>query len=1465
MNYKSRPRKQHVTTFALLIVAVLLGALIISVSRSFSLVANSALAASPASGTISPASPITSYTGGPFDGINQTNQVDSAAIVCSPASPCDDYALTISNLDPTITYKFRVRVSWTDKPTATSSHNDFDLYVYDANGSVVQSSATSANPETTEVTVKTSTYKIRVLPFDVNTGPGGDTYGATVTLFPLAGAPPIPTPPPTVPGVPRYQNYAAPNGLGTTAGEPSIGVDWATDKAFISSNLQTLRVTFDDCSSPAKATWEDKSADTSQESLDPILFTDHNGLAKDRTFVSQLTGQDSLTSFTDDDGESYTPSQGGGIPSGVDHQSIGGGPYRTDSTAIPPVLPPPHPLYPNVIYYCSQEAATAFCARSDNGGLTFGPGVPIYTINDCAGIHGHVKVTPDGTVYVPNKSCGGKQGLVRSRDNGITWTVLQNPGSTATSKLVDPSVGIGKNNTAYFAYQSGVDSSGNFPPRVAVMRTAANGTVTWSNDQLLGTEFGIKNSTFPEAISSAFNPAAVAADDNRAAVAFLGTTAAGDYTNTSFSGTWHLFIATTFDGGVTWKTVDATPNDPVQRGSICNLGTTACVNTPDDRNLLDFNDMTIDSKGRVLVGYADGCVGSCVNGTENSFTELASIARQSGGRRIISAFDPVEPTLPGAPVVTAFSDANGIHLSWQEPDNGGSPITGYKVYRRPDGTAQKTLLANVGTSTTFDDLSAVPGVKYFYSVSAVNAVGEGPTCGEVTPVALPPVDPCNLPGVSLVQDPAGDAAPPVPALDLRELFIAEPFDPATPNTNKLVWTMKVNSLAVIPTSSQWYIIWDFGRGLRRYVAMKTDSAGARSFEWGHIGPPLSPTNPDPDANKPFKDGDDPNFITGVVDQANGAIRITIANSKVSDTSNASNVPKAGSTLANISPRTFNGSGNTNVTGSSATDSTVNTPSYTLIGNRFCRPQTAPVAQLNASPTLGPPPLTVNFNGFGSFDPDSGDSIASYTFDFGDTNVITQSSPTISNTYTSNGVYQAKLFVRDTRGKLSANPATVTITVSNAAPTPSPSPVTPTTVQFSGTTVGVTEGCTSIPVTLTRTGPATGISTVDYTVNNGTATQRGDFTYATGTVVFAANETSKTFPVLISEDGYAEGTETATISLSNATGATIGSPDTASLQISDNDFLAVEINPIDDAATFVGQHYHDFLNRQSDSPGQTFWTDQISSCGNNASCLDEKRTNVSAAFFLSIEFQNTGYFAFRFYRASFPDSAQRPRGVPRYLEFLRDEQMLQRNVVVGQPNWEAVLEQNEVGFALDWVARADFIAEYPTSLTRDQFIDQAFARSAATPTQQELTLARGAYDSGFSLKEKRAFGLRKVVETGSVYNAQYNPAFVLMQYFGYLRRNPNNAPDNNFSGYDFWLNKMNQFSLPGEDARDANVALARVRRAEMVKAFIVSGEYRGRFGGDSTRGQQFGSVALARPALDWRQDALASLLWLAGLV
>ena len=395
---------------------------------------------------------------------------------------------------------------------------------------------------------------------------------------------------------------------------------------------------------------------------------------------------------------------------------------------------------------------------------------------------------------------------------------------------------------------------------------------------------------------------------------------------------------------------------------------------------------------------------------------------------------------------------------------------------------------------------------------------------------------------------------------------------------------------------------------------------------------------------------------------------------------------------------------------------------------------------------------------------------------------------------------------------------------------------------------MTEACIATSVTIVRSGSVNGTSTVNYSIDNGIATQRGDFTFAAGSLTFASGETSKSFPVLICEDGYAEGVEVATLRLNVTGGLGIGNQSTANLTINDNETVDNATNPIDNTATFVCQHYHDFLNRQADSTGQPFWENQIGICGNDAACIDDRRQNVSAAFFLSIEFQQTGYFVFRHYRASFPESAQRPRALPRYAEFLRDTQTIQRGIVVGEGTWQTDLETNRQTFARNWVQRADFIAQYPESMSRDAYVNQLFARSEVTPSTAELDAARAAYDSGSDAPDRRARGLRAVVDSGSVYNMQYNPAFVLLQYFGYLRRNPDGAPDNNFSGYDFWLAKMSQFSLPGEDVRDDRVAAARVRRAEMVRSFIVSGEYRGRFGGDPSRGNDQNPTQVA--LLEW---------------
>ncbi|HEY6804502.1 MAG TPA: Calx-beta domain-containing protein [Pyrinomonadaceae bacterium] len=1431
-------------------------------------------AATPPSGTLSLATPNLSYVGGgPYVVPNASAQANGTPI-CNAALPCDDYTLTI-NVPPgtDATKRVRISVGW---PVSTA---DFDVYVLDgATGeNVTTTSASSLDPEVCFLPAISATYRIRTVPFV----PAGQNYTATVSLEDT------PTVPPPATGIaPRYQNYP-PNPVGLSgadsAGEPSIGIDWNINcpaattgcqnlhpnaqfpkrntggLAFFTANLNEYRVTFDDCSSPAKQLWEDVTFDTeSLQSLDPIGFVDpHTG----RVFQSQLAGATSIMAFSDDDGQTWTQSQGSGQPAGVDHQTVGGGPFN-ETTIVPPV----HPLYPNQVYYASQDIATALAARSNDGGLTFGPGVPVWSIADCGGLHGHVKVGPDGTVYIPNKGCGGQQGVAVSTDNGLTWIVRKVPGSTPED--TDPAVAIGSDNTLYFGY-----INGDGHPHMAA---SGDHGVTWTDrDVSAGV---IKNAVFAQA---------TAGDGDRAAIGFVGTTAAGNYQDiNNFKGVWGFYIATTFDRGLTYSLVNATGDDPVQIGSICTSGTTCGA----DRNLLDFNDIQVDKEGRVLAAYADGCVApNCTAATANgpapfsaSRSARASIIRQSGGRRLFAAFDPTEPGVPAAPRVDNVSQSSPgttVHLEWSEPDNGGSPLTGYKVYRKSGVGGTYNLLATItlgcpACKTTYDDATATnTTIQYFYKVTASNAIGEGTNCGDF-PVgdSSTPTDEtaCEVPGLTKLEDPAGDTSaaagiittPAPPGSDLLSFQIAQPFQ--QDGVVKLVFTINTDpGQSPQPIGSSWY------------VAMQTPAgscAAAPCYKGVHMAwTATSPTTPTFESYVPAPNnsgGVDGRLVTpGSQKPAEATSSYNAPFNKVVIVVRASDLGLNPGDLINgfvsgVSQSTDPGG----IIGVGATalydqmpDSLNFSGTYTVGNNQTCAPNTCPVAVLSATtPTSGNAPLTVGFTGASSSDSDPGDTIASYTFNYGDGSpLVTQASPTTSHTYTSGGDFAATLRVTDSRGLISCSTSLVVVSVNGSSGTPTPTPTpTPTAVQFSATSFAVTEGVTSVNLTVTRTGSTASVSTVDYLVNNSTATQRGDFTYASGTVVFNVGDTSKTFTVLISEDGYFEGSESALVTLSNPTGAIIGSPGTTTLQINDNETADAATNPIDDAATFVGMHYHDFLNRQADPSGQAFWTNELTSCGPDASCLDEKHTNVSAAFFLSVEFQNTGYFAFRFYRASFPDNMQRPRGVPRYLEFLRDEQKLQNGVVVGQPNWEAFLEQNKQGFALDWVDRADFIAEYPTTMTRDEYIDKLFSRSGVTPTAQERTQAQQAYDSGFSVKEKRAKGIRAAIDTGSIYNAQYNPAFVLMQYFGYLRRNPDNAPDNNFSGYDFWLNKMNQFSLPGEDMRDGNVALARVKRAEMVKAFLVSGEYRGRFGGDASRGGQAGSIAHAKPSVSWTSETMA---------
>lgn len=397
------------------------------------------------------------------------------------------------------------------------------------------------------------------------------------------------------------------------------------------------------------------------------------------------------------------------------------------------------------------------------------------------------------------------------------------------------------------------------------------------------------------------------------------------------------------------------------------------------------------------------------------------------------------------------------------------------------------------------------------------------------------------------------------------------------------------------------------------------------------------------------------------------------------------------------------------------------------------------------------------------------------------------------------------------------------------------------ISFAAASSNTTESSGSVTVTVKRTGTVTQPVTVDYATSGdnglpcsnagGVATPKCDFTTALGTLSFAANEDTKTVNILISQDSFVEGPETFSISLSNPTGGSaLGTAATNTITITD-DATEAPANPIDDVRNFVRQHYHDFLNREPDTSGWDFWTNQITTCGSNAQCAEVRRIDVSASFFLSIEFQQTGYLVERFYKVGYGDGTgtstfggthQLAVPIVRANEFLADTQRIGRGVVVLAPGWEQLLESNKQAYALEFVQMTRFTAAnaFPTTMTPAQFVDKLNQNAGNVLSASERTTAinlfSGAADS--SSTTARALAVRQVAEDTDLYNAEYNRAFVLAEYFGYLRRNPNDAPEStlDYTGYDFWLTKLNQFN-------------GNYINAEMVKAFLSSIEYRQRFG------------------------------------
>jgi hypothetical protein len=374
-------------------------------------------------------------------------------------------------------------------------------------------------------------------------------------------------------------------------------------------------------------------------------------------------------------------------------------------------------------------------------------------------------------------------------------------------------------------------------------------------------------------------------------------------------------------------------------------------------------------------------------------------------------------------------------------------------------------------------------------------------------------------------------------------------------------------------------------------------------------------------------------------------------------------------------------------------------------------------------------------------------------------------------------------------------------------------VPPPVLHFSAQSFNASEGVGSAEITVTRSGDTSGAASVDYSisdpvgyapclVSNGAAAQNCDYTIIAGTLHFASGESSKSFSIPLIDDVNDELDETLNFKLTNAAGASLGSISTASLMIVDNDSSAPSTNPIDEAQYFVRQHYLDFLNREPDAGGLGFWSSRITGCNNEFqdqeardACIRNRRIEVSGAFFIELEFQKTGSVVYRMHKAAYGER-------PSYTQFMPDRSLL----VAGSQ-----LLATTQSFANRFVLRPEFKAAYPDTMSNSEFVQKLFdsAELMNNPAQRQQYL--DALNTG---SKSRAEVLLDLIEIDEFKTREYNASFVLMQYFGYLRRDPDQG------GYDFWLNVLNN--------QEPN------NYQGMICSFLTSREYQVRFSSVVTR-------------------------------
>jgi hypothetical protein len=637
-------------------------------------------------------------------------------------------------------------------------------------------------------------------------------------------------------------------------------------------------------------------------------------------------------------------------------------------------------------------------------------------------LHGHINISPNnadgtpnahtGVVYLPNKGCGGQQAVIVSEDNGLTWSIRKVPNSTSSN--TDPAVAVAQDGTVYFAY-----NDGNSVPTVAV---STDRGLTW-NVNAVATNLDVPIGT------SVFAPI-VAGDGDRAAMSFIGTDRVGhtssDAASVKTDGEWYLYVAHTFDRGQTWFTENVTPNDPIQRGSICTAGTTC----PGDRNLLDFYDIAVDADGRVLIGYADGCIGDCVFAPPNSFSDRAGIARQEGGLRLYAANDPtaLEFATPSAPRVEKAERQPGtgfVFVEWTD-FNAVAEIDGYNVYRNEAGGAfHKLNNSPITGKTRYIDATApaqvqdpitgaVSNVTYLYQVTAVKGANESQNCQSHPVTDL--VDTgglalCLLPGVQLVPEPNDSKTTHADAYDIVSVAISEPYDAGAPEVNKIALTMqtqKSNALQPFAPAAASRYGYQFDFNATTYF-VELNTAVGNTFQYGTM------SNGTRTVLGTFDNG------SNIQDNGNdtGSIQLIITNDLIGN-------PIAGSTLENLV--VYARQNNT----ASLGDVTDSTTYEVRQSNVYCAPNTPPFAVLTSPNGIeGPSGFEYVASGASSTDPDAGDTIVQYIFVWGDGETTETALDSATHTYTDEGEYLVQLVVKDSREKYNINSAQQVIEVTSA--------------------------------------------------------------------------------------------------------------------------------------------------------------------------------------------------------------------------------------------------------------------------------------------------------------------------------------------------------------------------------------------------------------------------------------------------